>query len=180
MTCKDVQLRLQAYLDGDLPHAEAQAVQLHLGQCLPCAKVRRDYQALVNLARSELKVKSPDNFDRVLKLRLKARSGHMGRRVYAFPSLGWSAAAMVALGLMLLSALLLSPEQAVQAPPAVALSKEATGPVVVPSDPETPGAHLWVPEDQEEKDGTLVQIPPTVTITRQHLTQDFFLTEVSH
>lgn len=37
MKCKDIQLKLISYLDGELPKKEAEAVQEHLAQCNECS-----------------------------------------------------------------------------------------------------------------------------------------------
>ena len=51
MTCEQIRDRLDEYVDGDLPEAEFQEVELHLGGCSECRREERALRALI--ARAE-------------------------------------------------------------------------------------------------------------------------------
>ena len=176
MNCRDVQVRVQALLDGDLPESESRQVEQHLSKCVPCARMKRDFDTLARLAKSELAARAPENFDRLLHRRLDTSRQHSWTRSFIPVSLAWGAAAVMLLGLFVTSGLFM-PESEPVPETSFAFPQESVSPVVLPSEPGTPGMHLLIPG---ELDGMLVQVPSTVKFTRQQLTQDFFLSEVSH
>ena len=62
-TCRQVEERLQAYVDGDLPSREATSVYLHLQECPACAAAERELRALVALLDSLPRPEPPPDFD---------------------------------------------------------------------------------------------------------------------
>ncbi len=52
MTCTEMDLRLDAWLDGDLADAERTEVEGHLAECAACAALHADLVALRNRARA--------------------------------------------------------------------------------------------------------------------------------
>ena len=60
MTCRGVRSRLSAYLDGDLPAAEARALAHHLGGCVDCARRWRSLRAAVALLADMPPLPRPD------------------------------------------------------------------------------------------------------------------------
>ena len=177
MNCQDVQARMQSLLDGDLLEGESRQVEQHLSECVPCARIKRDFQALARLAKSELAARAPENFERLLHRRLDTSRQHSWTRSFIPVSLAWGAAAVMLLGLFVTSGLFMPESQEPVPETSFAFPQESASPVVLPAEPGTPGMHLLIPG---ELDGMLVQVPSTVKFTRQQLTQDFFLSEVSH
>jgi anti-sigma factor RsiW len=47
MTCEEIGIRLDEYVDGDLTEAEFQEVELHLGGCPQCRQQERELRALI-------------------------------------------------------------------------------------------------------------------------------------
>ncbi|HEY2931642.1 MAG TPA: zf-HC2 domain-containing protein [Acidobacteriota bacterium] len=168
MNCKDFEVRLQSFLDKDSSDSERVQMELHLKNCPECAALKRDLELLEDLAHTELRVKAPADFDHLIQKRI---GGCVPRR-WVLP-LAWSTAAALAFTLIFFFNMI--PEfhsqersNSQQVQPA---------PVVLPGDPDTPGMHVFVPGEQR---GILVRVPTTVRITHTQLTQDFFLSEVSH
>jgi anti-sigma factor RsiW len=177
MKCRDVQIRLQLFLDGELSQNESHAVRAHLQECASCAKVKSDFEFLTRLAQTEPTAKAPGNFDRLLQQRMGKAESRKRRLSWLPTPVAWSAAALVVTALFAVSGFVgIRYVQTTDAGPLPASAARVTS-VVLPADPGTPGTHVYVPGEQ---DGMLVQVPSTVTITRSQLTQDFFLSEVSH
>lgn len=174
MNCNDVQSRLHLLLDNELGADESQRIQYHLKDCPACAAVKRDFELLTQLAHSQLSVKAPENFDYLLRQRIENRSlrGPTGHGISV--PFAWSAAAAFFLILFVLTSFFFNQNEKSGS---VSLSQAGVTPVVLPADPGTPGTHVFVPG---EKNGMLLQVPVTVKLTRRQLTQDFFLSEVSH
>ncbi len=174
MNCNDAQSRLQLLLDNELGEVESQQIQCHLKDCPACAAVKRDFEFLTELAHSQLSVKAPENFDYLLRQRLEARNLHRPTRRWISVPLAWSAAAAFFLILFVFTSFFFNQNEksGSVAPPQAGFTS-----VVLPADPGTPGTHVFV---RGEKNGMLVQVPVTVKLTSRQLTQDFFLSEVSH
>lgn len=51
MNCREFVDFLMAYLDGELPAAQAGAFQQHLGDCPPCVNYLESYRETVRLGR---------------------------------------------------------------------------------------------------------------------------------
>ena len=174
MNCKDVQSRLQLLIDRQLGEAESQQIHGHLMNCPSCSAMKHDFELLTELTHSQLSVKAPENFDSMLRQRLEARNLHRPGTPRIPQSFAWSAAAVFFLVLFVFTTIFFNQSRK----SSYRLSSQ-TGvtPVVLPADPGTPGTHVFVPG---EKRGMLLQVPVTVKLTRRQLTQDFFLSEVSH
>lgn len=178
MNCKDVQVQLQAFLDGDLRETEHRLVLSHLKECSSCAAMKRDFELLAGMAREELSVKAPENFDRQVQQRLAAcrpRGPRLWRLLPA--SVAWSTAVALILGLFAASNFLSTYHQQAESAYSTAIAQSKVTSVILPADPGTPGMHVFI---RGEQDNMLVRVPSTVKITRSQLTQDFFLSEVSH
>ncbi|MBI4457210.1 MAG: zf-HC2 domain-containing protein [Acidobacteria bacterium] len=177
MNCKKAQIRLQSFLDEDLSEREAQQLRSHLETCPTCAAVKRDFELLTHLARNELTAKAPEDFDCLFQRRLDASGQRRQRRSWLPAPLAWSAASVAVLILFVLTSFFPTNNQPVTSPSSPSYAPVRVTQVVLPADPGTPGTHVFVPGEQ---DGMLVRVPSTVKITRKQLTQDFFLSEVSH
>ncbi|MBI3940780.1 MAG: zf-HC2 domain-containing protein [Acidobacteria bacterium] len=178
MNCKEVQRRLQPLLDGDLDAEILRQVQSHLKQCPECTALKRDFESLGRLAKTELPARAPEDFEGRLRMQLDAAGRR--RRFWTFrpPSLAWGAAAAL---ILIVSSVFFasdgSHERQPEVLPSLPISEARVSPVVLPADPGMPHMHIIVPDDP---DNVLVRIPSTVRITRAELNQDFFLSEVSH
>ena len=177
MKCSHVQIRLQLFLDGELTDKESLEVRSHLEECDSCARLKRDFELLTRLAQTEPTAEAPEDFDRLLQLRMDKGESRKRRLSWLPTPVAWSAAALVVAALFAVSGFVgIRYVQTTNTAPLPASAAHVTS-VVLPADPGTPGTHVYVPGEQ---DGMLVQVPSTVTITRSQLTQDFFLSEVSH
>ena len=174
MNCKDVQSRLQLLLDRQLNEAESQQIQGHLKNCPSCSAMKHDFELLTELTHSHLSVKAPENFDSMLRQRLETLNLLRPGTPRIPQSFAWSAAAVFFLVLFVFTAFFFNQSRKSSFGPS---PQAGVTPVVLPADPGTPGTHVFVPG---EKRGMLLQVPVTVKLTRRQLTQDFFLSEVSH
>lgn len=59
-SCKESIELLLAYLDGELPPAEAEHLREHLGGCPPCLEFLEGYKATSRLCRHHLVKKMPE------------------------------------------------------------------------------------------------------------------------
>jgi anti-sigma factor RsiW len=106
MNCRQVQRRLNAYLDGELPAGMRRTLEAHLEGCSACARELEEHQGLRCLLDASPRVSAPEGFAR--SVRQKASRLAVGARSGALPAL-WRlspvpmrAAAMLALGFGLL------------------------------------------------------------------------------
>ena len=169
MNCKDFEARLQAFLEKETSDSERARMEAHLESCPECSALKRDLELLENLV-TEIRVKAPDNFEALLRRRVVDCAP--GRRGWLHP-LAWSTAAALALTLVLFFNMIPGFQSEERAAP----TQAQITPVTLPAEPDTPGMHVFVPGEQR---GVLVRVPSTVKITHNQLTQDFFLSEVSH
>lgn len=58
-TCKDAIELLRAYLDGELPATDQQALEEHLGACAPCVDFVETYRQTPGLCKKALQAKMP-------------------------------------------------------------------------------------------------------------------------
>ncbi|HEY3128286.1 MAG TPA: hypothetical protein VGL91_02420 [Acidobacteriota bacterium] len=136
--------------------------------------MKRDFELLTELTHTQLSVKAPENFDSMLRQRLEARNLHRPGTPRIPQSFAWSAAAAFFLVLFVFTTFFFNQSRKSSYGPS---SQAGVTPVVLPAEPGTPGTHIFIPG---EKRGMLLQVPVTMKLTRRQLTQDFFLSEVSH
>jgi len=99
MTCRDVLDRLDDYVDGELPEAEFQEVELHLASCAGCASEERFLRELLEQAsRLPRAIAPPRDLWPGVASRLGARAQP---RTYWMAGLAAAAALLVALTLTL-------------------------------------------------------------------------------
>lgn len=58
-TCKEAIELLAAYLDGELPPGQKQALEEHLGACAPCVDFVATYRQTPGLCKKALEAKMP-------------------------------------------------------------------------------------------------------------------------
>lgn len=104
MECRDLRERISAFVDGEVPPAEARLVEEHLDKCPECRALERKMRALgIGVSRAEGIV--PPNFREKLFARLEAEELLPRRRSLFVFSLRWAAVpvtAAAALALFLL------------------------------------------------------------------------------
>jgi len=107
MKCKQVQRRLNAYLDGELPAEMRQALETHLYGCSACARELASHQELRLLMDEPPAATVPEGFARLVResasrhaVPVRPRAEPEVWRVYPIPM---RAAAMLALGAGLLA-----------------------------------------------------------------------------
>jgi len=88
MTCAELDTRLDAYLDGDLPPAEHVAVENHLATCSACAALHTDLVALRERARAVPREVPPPPAVWAALERLTTRDSRLSTR--AAPRSPWS------------------------------------------------------------------------------------------
>ena len=70
-TCKDAIELLGAYLDGELPAPDKQALEEHLGACTPCVEFVATYRQTPGLCKKALQAKMPKDLADSLSAFLK-------------------------------------------------------------------------------------------------------------
>jgi anti-sigma factor (TIGR02949 family) len=106
MNCKQVQRRLNAYLDGELPAEMRQTLEAHLDGCSACAHEWAAHQKLRQLLDEPPTATVPEGFARLVRERASRHAVSVRRRATpevwrAYP-IPVRAAAMLALGAGLL------------------------------------------------------------------------------
>jgi anti-sigma factor RsiW len=86
--------RLSAFIDGELSSSEAQAIQLHLADCHPCAlRVLSATQLKAATGRAGQRFAAPPEALARLAAQLRPQEPKKTARIYSFRSIGWAALA---------------------------------------------------------------------------------------
>lgn len=104
MTHEEMQLQVDAYLDGELAADDARELETHLRHCAECARLRQDREALASAIRREIPaLRAPEELRAQLRESVRNAAQTKGTRVRA-ASPGWrqfalaASLALVALG----------------------------------------------------------------------------------
>ena len=71
MTCQEVQEQLSAYVDGELPPGEAQALQRHLEQCVACRELADELTSVARVLSSLPRHAAPAELSEEIRSRLE-------------------------------------------------------------------------------------------------------------
>ena len=176
MNCRETESRLQSFLDGDLDAPQSRRVRAHLSQCPRCAALKRDFESLTQIAKEIPTAGTPGDFEGRLRHQIAVRQNRRPLWTRRGAPLTWGAAA-AAVAVLVVSTLFFPGYNRSKLLPAARPAAARVSPVVLPGESGVSHMHALVPDEQES---VLVRVPTTVTITRQQLNQDFFLSEVSH
>ncbi len=103
MNCEAVAQELSAYIDGELPAAEAQALAAHLAQCEHCRNELAELKRVADLIRVLPAKKAPAGFANDVTAEIESRRKTREKVGYYLRVSGWAAAAaMVAVALSVL------------------------------------------------------------------------------
>jgi anti-sigma factor RsiW len=96
MTHGDLELQMDAYVDGELAPRDAREFEAHLKQCGECARLHEARVALVTAIRAEMPpLRAPDALRTQLRATLRSAAGSPRSRV-TVPALGWRRLALAA------------------------------------------------------------------------------------
>jgi anti-sigma factor RsiW len=92
----DLELQIDAYVDGELAPRDARALEAHLKECRECARLRDTRVALGAAIRAEIPaLRAPDALRTQLRSALRSAAGTSSTRP-AMPPLGWRSLALAA------------------------------------------------------------------------------------
>lgn len=101
MNCRDLREQFSAYLDGELPREEAQAISRHVEGCVECARelddLRRTIEALADLP----VIQAPEGLKTKILAQLEVESGGGQGRKVSHLRLLWPAAAAIVVAVLL-------------------------------------------------------------------------------
>ena len=96
MTHEQMQLQVDAYLDGELTGDDARELEAHLRGCAECSRVQQDREALAAAIRREIPaLRAPEELRTQLRERLRNAAQSQGARV-KLASPGWRPFALAA------------------------------------------------------------------------------------
>ena len=97
MTHDQVQLQVDAYLDGELAPPDAREFEAHLRDCVDCAALRDSRVALGTAIRREIPAfHAPDELRSAIRERLRSAAGRPTVRPSRIPGLSWGLLAFAA------------------------------------------------------------------------------------
>jgi len=101
MSCSTYRKNLRPWLRGELPEADAAAVENHVAGCYPCARIVENESAVLGALQSRYRVPEPsDDFEnRVMAAAIRQSPAVGHRRLLSFPVAGGAVAAALALGI---------------------------------------------------------------------------------
>lgn len=101
MSCRELREQFSAYLDGELPPEEAQAVSRHVEGCAECARELDDLRRTIEALAEWPVLKAPEGLKAKILAKLEVESGSgKGRAVSRMRSL-WPAAAAIIVAVLL-------------------------------------------------------------------------------
>ena len=89
MTHEEMQLQVDAYLDGELAGADARELEAHLRDCAECSRMQQEREALAAAIRREIPaLRAPEELRTQLRQSLRKATQTKGARV-TVASPGW-------------------------------------------------------------------------------------------